>query len=81
MSESETCDACIDLSICSCSAYFMLLCDIAEDFTEAGKKCATKGVLNEQWGLDCYVDIGIFLLYIYDLIFVMIYILSIFLVM
>jgi len=35
-----------------------LLHNIAEDFTTAGKKCATKGVFNEQWGLDCYVELG-----------------------
>jgi hypothetical protein len=31
---------------------------LAEDFTTAGKICATKGLFNEQKGLECYMDIG-----------------------
>ena len=32
---------------------------IAQDFTDAGKKCATKGLFNEQAGLDCYIELGL----------------------
>ena len=42
---------------CFSSGYVYVL-DAAEDFTTAGKKCATKGVFNKQLGLDCYVEIG-----------------------
>lgn len=31
----------------------------AEDFTAAGKKCATIGLFDEQAGLKCYMDIGL----------------------
>ena len=31
----------------------------AQDFTSAGKICATKGLINEQAGLDCYVALGL----------------------
>ena len=30
-----------------------------EDFTAAGKICATKGLFNEAAGLACYMDIGL----------------------
>jgi hypothetical protein len=36
-----------------------LSCRAAQDFTDAGKKCATKGVLNEEVGLQCYMDLGL----------------------
>ena len=32
---------------------------LAQDFTDAGKKCATKGLFNEQAGLDCYMALGL----------------------
>jgi hypothetical protein len=41
-----------------CNTMYMHAIYTAEDFTTAGKICATKGVLNEQLGLDCYIDIG-----------------------
>lgn len=28
------------------------------DMTSAGKKCATKGIINEHWGKKCYEDLG-----------------------
>jgi hypothetical protein len=34
-------------------------CLSVEDFTTAGKICATKGLFNEQVGLECYMDIGL----------------------
>jgi hypothetical protein len=30
-----------------------------QDFTDAGKKCATIGLLNETDGLNCYMDLGL----------------------
>lgn len=30
-----------------------------EDFTAAGKKCATMGLINEQKGMECYMNIGL----------------------
>lgn len=32
---------------------------LTQDFTDAGKKCATKGVLNEEAGLECYIELGL----------------------
>lgn len=31
----------------------------AEDFTQAGKICATKGIFNESAGLQCYMELGL----------------------
>mmetsp|Transcript_21498 Transcript_21498/g.36005 ORF Transcript_21498/g.36005 Transcript_21498/m.36005 type:complete len:285 (+) Transcript_21498:82-936(+) len=31
---------------------------LTEDFTDAGKKCATKGVVDEEAGLQCYIELG-----------------------
>lgn len=39
------------------SLLFLLL--LAQDFTSAGKICATKGLFNEAAGLSCYMDIGL----------------------
>ena len=41
-----------------CSTTQDLALYLTQDFTEAGKICATKGVFNEQAGLDCYIDLG-----------------------
>ena len=30
-----------------------------EDFTAAGKKCATMGLISEQKGMECYMNIGL----------------------
>lgn len=32
---------------------------VATDFTDAGKICATKGLLSEKWGLHCYMALGL----------------------
>jgi hypothetical protein len=37
---------------------FFYFCS-AQDFTDAGKVCATKGLLNEALGLQCYMDLGL----------------------
>jgi len=43
-----------------CSTAHDLSIYLSSDFTEAGKKCATKGILNESAGLDCYMnDVGL----------------------
>ncbi|KAJ1406629.1 hypothetical protein B484DRAFT_319705, partial [Ochromonadaceae sp. CCMP2298] len=42
-----------------CSTAQDLSIYLAQDFTDAGKKCATKGVLNEEAGLQCYMDLGL----------------------
>jgi hypothetical protein len=31
----------------------------AQDFTQAGKVCATKGLFNEESGLNCYLELGL----------------------
>jgi hypothetical protein len=38
---------------------FSTCLNVAEDFTAAGKKCATRGVTNETDGLECYKDLGL----------------------
>lgn len=42
-----------------CSTTQDLALYLTEDFTTAGKICATKGLFNEQKGLECYMDIGL----------------------
>jgi hypothetical protein len=42
-----------------CSTAQDLALYLKTDFTDAGKKCATKGLFNEQQGLQCYQDIGL----------------------
>lgn len=42
-----------------CSTAKDLSVYLIEDFTAAGKKCATKGLFNETAGLQCYMDLGL----------------------
>ncbi|RYH15647.1 hypothetical protein EON65_31420 [archaeon] len=42
-----------------CSTAQDLSVYLIEDFTAAGKKCATIGLFNEDKGLQCYMDIGL----------------------
>ena len=42
-----------------CSTAQDLSVYLVEDFTQAGKICATKGIFNEEKGLQCYMDIGL----------------------
>lgn len=42
-----------------CSTTQDLSIYLIEDFTAAGKKCATIGLFNEEAGLQCYMDIGL----------------------
>lgn len=42
-----------------CSTTQDLSIYLIEDFTTAGKKCATKGLFDEAAGLQCYMDIGL----------------------
>lgn len=42
-----------------CSTTQDLAVYLREDFTTAGKKCASKGLLDEAKGLACYMDIGL----------------------
>jgi hypothetical protein len=42
-----------------CSTAADLAVYLIEDFTTAGKKCATKGLFNEATGLQCYMDLGL----------------------
>lgn len=42
-----------------CSTAQDLAIYLKEDFTTTGKVCATKGLFNEQMGLECYMDIGL----------------------
>ena len=42
-----------------CSTTQDLAMYLTQDFTQAGKVCATKGLFNEQAGLQCYMDIGL----------------------
>lgn len=41
-----------------CSTAQDLALYLTEDFTQAGKICATKGVFNEEAGLNCYIELG-----------------------
>lgn len=43
--------------LCSTTKDFAVY--LTEDFTSAGKICATKGLFNETAGLDCYMGIGL----------------------
>ena len=38
---------------------FFFSTKLAQDFTQAGKICATKGLFNEQKGLECYMELGL----------------------
>ena len=42
-----------------CSTAKDLSVYLAQDFTTAGKICATKGLFNEKKGLQCYMDLGL----------------------
>ena len=42
-----------------CSTAQDLSVYLVEDFTNAGKKCSTIGLLNETAGLECFMDIGL----------------------
>jgi hypothetical protein len=43
----------------TCSTAKDLSIYLIEDFTTAGKKCASIGLFNEEDGLNCYMDIGL----------------------
>lgn len=42
-----------------CSTTQDLALYLTQDFTTAGKICATKGIFNEDAGLQCYIDLGL----------------------
>lgn len=42
-----------------CSTTVDLALYLTQDFTDAGKKCATKGLFNESEGLNCYIALGL----------------------